>query len=163
MAYAVNGDPRYLHICVNAYDFLQRTQCYATGGYGPDERFMGPDGRLGRSLELYAGHAEIPCGTWAAFKLSRYLMGFTGEARFGDWIETLSTTRIGAALPTEPDGRTTTTATIGFPAGSSSTTGTNGRVVGHLLANDGRLPQRHLLPGPGALSVNLFVPSEVTW
>jgi len=106
MAYAVTGDARYLQISINAYDFLQRTQCYATGGYGPDERFMPPDGSLGRSLELYAGHAEIPCGTWAGFKLSRYLMTFTGEARFGDWIETMVYNAIGAALPTEPDGRT---------------------------------------------------------
>ncbi len=106
MAYAVTGDRRYLDVCVNAYDFLQATQCYATGGYGPDERLMPPDGALGRSLELYAGHAEIPCGSWAAFKLSRYLMSFTGEARFGDWIETLLYNGIGAALPTEPDGRT---------------------------------------------------------
>ena len=29
------------------------TQCYATGGYGPDERLMPPDGSLGRSLDLY--------------------------------------------------------------------------------------------------------------
>ena len=87
MAYAVTGEERYLRICINAYDFLRRTQCYATGGFGPDERLMPPDGSLGRSLDLYAGHAEIPCGSWAAFKLSRYLMSFTGEARFGDWIE----------------------------------------------------------------------------
>ena len=68
MAYAVTGDARYLRICTNAYDFIQRTQCYATGGFGPDERMMPPDGSLGRSLELYAGHAEIPCGTWAGNK-----------------------------------------------------------------------------------------------
>jgi hypothetical protein len=106
MAYAVTGEPRYLRACANFYDFVRRTQCYATGGFGPDERLMPPDGSLGRSLDLYAGHAEIPCGTWAAFKLSRYLMGFTGEARFGDWIETLFYNGIGASLPTEPDGRT---------------------------------------------------------
>ena len=106
MAYAVTGDARYLRICTNAYDFIQRTQCYATGGFGPDERLMPPDGSLGRSLELYAGHAEIPCGTWAGTKLSRYLIGFTGEARYGDWIETTLYNAIGAALPTEPDGRT---------------------------------------------------------
>ena len=52
MAYAVTGEERYLRICVNAFDFLQRTQCYATGGFGPDERLMPPDGSLGRSLEL---------------------------------------------------------------------------------------------------------------
>jgi DUF1680 family protein len=67
---------------------------------------MPPDGSLGRSLELYAGHAEIPCGTWAGFKLSRYLMTFTGEARFGDWIETMVYNAIGLRCPTEPDGRT---------------------------------------------------------
>ncbi len=106
MAYAVTGEERYLRICINAYDFVRRTQCYATGGFGPDERLMPPDGSLGRSLDLYAGHAEIPCGTWAGTKLSRYLMGFTGEARFGDWIETMLYNAIGAALPTEPDGRT---------------------------------------------------------
>jgi hypothetical protein len=106
MAYAVTGEPRYLRACANFHDFVRRTQCYATGGFGPDERLMPPDGSLGRSLDLYAGHAEIPCGTWAAFKLSRYLMGFTGEARFGDWIETLFYNGIGASLPTEPDGRT---------------------------------------------------------
>jgi DUF1680 family protein len=106
MAYAVTGDARFLRICKNAYDFIQRTQCYATGGFGPDERLMPPDGSLGRSLELYAGHAEIPCGTWAATKLSRYLLGFSGEARYGDWIETMLYNAIGAALPTEPDGRT---------------------------------------------------------
>jgi len=104
-AYAVTGDPRYLRICVNGFDFLQATQCYATGGFGPDERLMPPDGSLGRSLELYAGHAEIPCGAWAAFKLSSYLIRFTGQARFGDWIETLLYNGIGAALPIEADGR----------------------------------------------------------
>lgn len=39
MVYAVYGNPRYLNICVNAYAVLQRTQCYTTGGYGPDDRF----------------------------------------------------------------------------------------------------------------------------
>ena len=48
----VTGDERYLQICVNAYDFLQRTQCYATGGYGPDERFMRPDGSWGGRSSL---------------------------------------------------------------------------------------------------------------
>ena len=164
MAYAVYGDPRYLDICVNAYDFLQRTQCYATGGYGPDERFMGLDGQLGRSLELYAGHAEIPCGAWAAFKLSRYLMGFTGEARFGDWIETLLYNGIGAALPTEPDGKTYYYGDYRISSGLKQhywyewpcCSGTYLQTV----ADYHNVIYFH---DPAGLSVNLFVPSEVTW
>ncbi len=164
MAYAVSGDQRYLRSCVNAYDFLQRTQCYATGGYGPDERLMPPDGSLGRSLELYAGHAEIPCGTWAAFKLSRYLMSFTGEARFGDWIETLLYNGIGAALPTQPDGKTYYYGDYRLSSGLKQfywhewpcCSGTYLQTVADyhnvIYFRDAQ-----------GLAVNLFVPSEVTW
>lgn len=164
MVYAVSGDPRYLDICIHAYDFLQRTQCYATGGYGPDERLMGLDGQLGRSLDLYAGHAEIPCGAWAAFKLSRYLMGLTGEARYGDWIETLLYNGIGAALPTEPDGRTYYYGDYRISSGLKQhywyewpcCSGTYLQTV----ADYHNVIYFHDAAG---IAVNLFVPSEVTW
>lgn len=97
MAYAVTGDPTYLHIITNAYDFLQNTQCYATGGYGPVERIM-PPGSLGKALEFQPNDFEAPCGSWAGFKLSRYLTQFTGEARYGDWAERLLYNGIGASL-----------------------------------------------------------------
>jgi DUF1680 family protein len=97
MAYAVTGDPEYLHIITNAYDFLQNTQCYATGGYGPVERIM-PPGSLGKALEFQPNDFEAPCGSWAGFKLSRYLTQFTGEARYGDWAERLLYNGIGASL-----------------------------------------------------------------
>ena len=164
MAYAVSGEPRYLRVCVHAYDFLQRTQCYATGGYGPDERLMGLEGQLGRSLELYAGHAEIPCGAWAAFKLSRYLIGFTGEARFGDWIETLLYNGIGAALPTESDGRSYYYGDYRISSGLKQhywhewpcCSGTYLQTV----ADYHNVIYFH---DPSGIAVNLFVPSEVTW
>ncbi len=104
-AYLVTGDTHYLRICENGFSFLQRTQLYATGGYGPDERLMRPDGSLGRSLECCGYHAEIPCGSWAAFKLSRSLMCFTGAAHYGDWIETLLFNGLFAGLAPMPDGR----------------------------------------------------------
>ena len=53
-AYLVTGDERYRQICTNAYDFMLNTQCYATGGYGPDERLMPPDGSLGARSTLSA-------------------------------------------------------------------------------------------------------------
>jgi DUF1680 family protein len=164
MAYAVTGEPRYLRACANFYDFVRRTQCYATGGFGPDERLMPPDGSLGRSLDLYAGHAEIPCGTWAAFKLSRYLMGFTGEARFGDWIETLFYNGIGASLPTESDGRT-------FYYGDYRISGGIKQFYWHEWPCCSgtywqTLADYHnviYFRDAGGLYVNLLVPSEATW
>ena len=105
MAYAVTGNSKYLAIIRNAYDWIRGTQAYASGGYGPGEWSVPADGSLGQALDVRLDTAEIPCGSWAGFKLSRYLMGFTGEARYGDWIETLLYNGIGAALPVQPDGR----------------------------------------------------------
>ncbi|MBI1773929.1 MAG: glycoside hydrolase family 127 protein [Proteobacteria bacterium] len=164
MAYAVTGEERYLRICVNAYDFLQRTQCYATGGFGPDERLMPPDGSLGRSLDLYAGHAEIPCGSWAATKLSRYLMSFTGEARFGDWIETILYNAMGAALPTEPDGRTYYYGDYRLSSGLKQfywhewpcCSGTYWQTVADYHNNI-------YFQDAEGIYVNLYVPSELSW
>jgi hypothetical protein len=104
MTYGVTGDPRYLTIIKNAYDFLQNRQCYATGGYGPVERIM-PPGSIGKALEYQPNDFEAPCGSWAGFKLSHYLTQFTGEARYGDWAERLLYNGIGAALQIQGAGR----------------------------------------------------------
>jgi len=106
MTYALTGEPEYLKTIVNAYDHFQEVQCYATGGYGPAERLVAPDGELGRSLEREANTFETPCGTWAVFKLGRYLIEFTGEAKYGDWMEKLLYNGIGAALPMATGGKT---------------------------------------------------------
>ncbi len=164
MAYAVKGEERYRRICVNAFDFLQRTQCYATGGFGPDERLMPPDGSLGRSLELMAYHAEIPCGSWAAFKLSRYLMTFTGEARFGDWIETLLYNGMGAALPTEPNGRTYYYGDYRLSAGTKQFYWHEWPCCsGTYLQNVAEYHNLVFFRDPGAIYVNLYIPAEVAF
>ena len=59
MAYEVTGDPVYLAVIRNAYDYLQRHQCYATGGFGPNERFMAPGGALGRALDTRSDHGTV--------------------------------------------------------------------------------------------------------
>ena len=106
MAYEVTGEKPYLDAVVNAYDWLQQTQCYATGGFGPEEDLVAPDGELGRRLETTYASFETPCGCWAGFKLSRYLMRFTGDARYGDWIERLLYNGILGAMPMGPKGAT---------------------------------------------------------
>ena len=163
-AYLVTGDERYLRICINGYDFILVTQCYATGGYGPDERLMPPDGSLGRSLDVLGYQAEVPCGSWAAFKLSMYLMGFTGEARFGDWIETTLYNGMAASLPPEPDGKS-------FYYGDYSISGGMKTFYWHewpccsgtYIQNTAEYYNMVFLKDDTGLYVNLYVPSEVRW
>ena len=106
MAYAVTGDTSYLTTIMNAYEILQKTQVFASRGYGPGERMANPYGSLGNSLYLQKNTFETSCGTWAAFKLARYLMMFTGKAHYGDWMEKLLYNGIGAALPMGEGGKT---------------------------------------------------------
>ena len=103
-AYRVTGNRRYLRAILRAYDYLQARQCFATGGYGPDEQLLPREALLARLPET-ASHFETQCGTWAAFKLARQLISFTGDARYGDWIERLVINGIGASLPSAADGR----------------------------------------------------------
>ena len=117
-AYLVTGEARYRQICVNGYDFVLATQCYATGGYGPDERLMPPDGSLGRSLDAFGYHAEIPCGSWAAFKLSTLsdALHRRGALRRLD-RDASSTTPWAPACRRSRTASASTTATIGRRAG----------------------------------------------
>jgi DUF1680 family protein len=103
-AYLVKGETRYLDTIKNAYDFLIETETFATGGYGPNESLL-PRERFMKALTEAANHVETQCGTWAAFKLSKYLISFTGDALYGDWIERLVYNCIGASIPMSADGR----------------------------------------------------------
>jgi DUF1680 family protein len=164
MAYSVSGESHYLDVIRNAYDWLARTQMYATGGFGPDEKLQRPDGSLGRTLESTWNNFETVCGSWAGFKLSRYLLRFTGEARYGDWIEKLVYNGIGAALPLQPDGSNF----------YYSEYNVNGGRKDYKYAKwsccSGTLPQVTAdyhnviyFRNPEGLFVNLFVPSEANW
>ena len=53
-AYLVTGQPRYLDILKNAYDYLQSHETFATGGYGPDEQLL-PRDKLIRQPLLHVG------------------------------------------------------------------------------------------------------------
>jgi DUF1680 family protein len=159
MAYAVTGEPRYLAIIKNAYDFLQRTQCYATGGYGPAERILRPDGSLGRSLDLRIDSFEAPCGSWAGFKLSRYLIGFTG-----DWAKWLVYNGIGAALPLGPGGKNFYYSDYRLAGGIKVyDEGTYTCCSGSLIQGLADYHNLIYFKDDNALYVNLYVPSKVVW
>jgi uncharacterized protein len=165
MTYAVTNDPKYLDTIVNAHDYFQRTQVYATGGFGPSEQLMPPDGSLGESLETAADTFETGCCSWAIFKLSRYLMSFTGQAKYGDWVEKMLYNGIGAALPMQPDGHTFYYSDYRVGGGTKVY-----REDQKWCCCSGTYPQAIAdyhnliyLHDHEALYVNLFVPSEVSW
>ncbi|MHB8054692.1 MAG: beta-L-arabinofuranosidase domain-containing protein [Candidatus Aminicenantales bacterium] len=163
MAYAVTGDAAYLKAVRNAYDFMQNRQTFATGGYGPAERILPSDGSLGRSLEMRLDSCETPCCSWAAFKMSRYLMMFTGEARYGDWIERLLYNGIGAVLPITTGGRHFYYADYRSAAvkyySRNPYTCCSGTYIQAVAAYHDLIYFRDA----GGLNVNLYLPSEAVW
>ncbi len=104
LAYFLTGKRHYLDTICNAYDFFQNSQCFATGGYGPNEHLFPPN-ILGVKLSQTHASFETQCGTLAAFQLCKHLISFTGDARYGDWIERLVYNGIGASIPNAKDGR----------------------------------------------------------
>lgn len=163
MVYAVTGDSTYLRIIKNAYDFLQNTQCYATGGYGPVERIM-PPGSLGKALEFQPNDFEAPCGSWAGFKLSRYLTQFTGEARYGDWAERLLYNGIGASLQINGAGRHFYYADYRV-AGGVKIFSRNPYTCcsGTYIQNIATFHDLIYFKDDSSLYVSLYVPSTLTW
>jgi len=163
MAYAVTGDEKYLRIIRNAYDFLQNSQTYATGGFGPVERIM-PQGSLGKALDYQPNSFEAPCGSWAGFKLCHYLTQFSGEARYGDWAERLLYNGIGAALEINGAGRHFYYADYRVGAGvkifsRNAYTCCSGTYIQDVVDFHNQIYYK----SPDDLYVSLYVPSEVTW
>jgi len=105
-AYLVLGDPKYLRAIQNGFAFVQQ-QSYATGGWGPDEHFVVPgSGKLGESLENTHSTFETPCGAYAHFKITRYLMRITRGSLYGDSMERVLYNTVLGATPLQADGST---------------------------------------------------------
>jgi DUF1680 family protein len=164
MAHVATGEKKYLDAILAEYDWLQTTQCYASGGYGPEEELVA-EGELGEWLEKTAFSFETTCGAWGGFKLARYLLMLTGDARYGDWIEKLLYNGSLAALPMGPKGAT-------FYYSDYRLGG--GRKFYHPDGNwpccSGTYPQvladYHNLVyfrDANGLAVNLFAPSRAVW
>jgi DUF1680 family protein len=139
-------------------------QSFATGGWGPDEHFIEPgSGALGDSLIDCRMSFETPCGAYAHFKLTRYLLRITADSRYGDSMErVLFNTALGA-LPMHHDGR----------AFYYSDYSRSARKTFHwdrwpccsgtlpLLAADYAISL--CLTDPFGLYVNLYAPAHVSW
>ena len=105
-AYLADGSQKHLRAASNAFDMITNTQSFATGGWGPNESFV-----VAGSNELYDSLSgthrgfETPCGSYAHFKLTRYLLRVTKDGRYGDSMERVLYNTVLGAKPLEPDGR----------------------------------------------------------
>ena len=162
-AYFELGKDKYLRAARNGFDFV-RAQSFATGGWGPDESFRVPgSGEIGESLTKTHSSFETPCGSYAHFKITRYLLRATKDSRYGDSMERVLYNCILGAKPIKEDGHgfyysdyNNDGSKIYHPYKWHCCTGTFSQVT----ADYGISSYFHDSEG---VYVNLYVPSRVTW
>ena len=163
-AYITLGSEKHLRAAKNGFDMLQKTQSFATGGWGPNEAFGEPGvGQLGDSLSQTHASFETPCGAYGHFKITRYLLRVTEDARYGDSMERVLYNTILGAWPIQPDGTS-------FYYSDYANTGRKVWYKDKWPCCSGTFPQLaadyHVstyLRSHDGVYVNLFTPSSVRW
>jgi uncharacterized protein len=162
-AYLTLGSGKHLRAARNAFDMLA-AQSYPTGGWGPDEKLTAPESpELYTSLTATHNSFETPCGAYAHFKLTRYLLRVTRDARYGDSMERVMFNTVLGARPMQADGRA-------FYYADYNVAGRKVYSTHRFPCCSGTLPQVATDYGinayfrePRGLYVNLYVPSSVRW
>ncbi|HLQ12733.1 MAG TPA: beta-L-arabinofuranosidase domain-containing protein [Steroidobacteraceae bacterium] len=162
-AYLTLGSTRHLQAARYGFELLGQ-QSFATGGWGPDETLRAPG-----SPDLYASltntHSsfETPCGSYAHFKITRYLLRVTGDARYGDSMERMMYNTVLGAKPILADGRT-------FYYADYNQNGRKLYSDRRWPCCSGTLPQvaadyriNTYLRAPRSVYVNLYIPSTLRW
>jgi DUF1680 family protein len=163
-AYITLGSEKHLRAARNGFDMLRKTQSFATGGWGPNEAFGEPGtGQLGDSLALTHASFETPCGAYGHFKITRYLLRVTKDARYGDSMERVLYNTILGAWPIQADGTS-------FYYSDYANTGRKVWYKDKWPCCSGTFPQLaadyHVstyLRSQDGIYVNLFTPSTVRW
>ncbi len=163
-AYLTLGDEKYKRAMAHAWDLIETEQRYASGGWGPEEQFVVPrQGKLYDSLASTKAHFETPCGSYAQMKLSRYLMSFTGDARYGDGLErVLYNTILGAREP-DSDGDYPYYSTYGAQAAKEFYPKKWPCCSGTLVQGVADYALNLYFHSDTAIYVNMFAPSLVRW
>jgi DUF1680 family protein len=162
-AYLTLGSAKHLRAASNAFEML-KAQSFATGGWGPDELLRAPDsGEVAASLAGTHSSFETPCGSYAHFKLTRYLLRVTRDSAYGDSMERVMYNTILGAKPLLADGSTFYYADYNF----------RGRKVykeNRWPCCSGTLPQvasdyriNSYFSDSEGVYVNLYIPSTVQW
>ena len=162
-AYITLGSEKHLRAAKNGFDFLS-AQSYATGGWGPDEMLRAPNSDdVNASLANTHHTFETPCGAYAHFKLTRYLLRVTHESRYGDSMERTMYNTILGALPMQRDGRSFYYSDYNFKGRKvycdhrwPCCSGTMPQVAADYRINS-------YLRDPRGVYVILYIPSSVSW
>ena len=162
-AYLTVGSEKHLRAAKNGFDFVA-AQSFATGGWGADETLRAPGSpEVYKSLTGSHSSFETPCGSYAHFKLTRYLLRVTRDSRYGDSMERVMYNTVLGSLPLEADGRTYYYSDYNF----------KGRKVYHKerwACCAGTLPQvatdyriNTYFRDARGVYVNLYIPSTLKW
>ncbi|MGB7547519.1 MAG: beta-L-arabinofuranosidase domain-containing protein [Terracidiphilus sp.] len=163
-SYLVLGAEKYLRAARNGFEFVRTTQSFATGGWGPDELFRTPgSGEIGASLTKSHAGFETPCGSYAHFKIGRYLIAATGDSRYGDSMESVLYNTILGAKPLKEDGTS-------FYYSDYNMEAHKGYHPDKWPCCSGTFPQitadygiSSYFQDSKGIYVNLYVPSRLTW
>ena len=162
-AYLTLGSEKHLRAAKNGFDMIA-AQSFVTGGWGADETLRAPgSAEIYKSLTGSHSSFETPCGSYAHFKLTRYLLRVTRDSRYGDSMERVMYNTVLGSLPLKADGRTYYYSDYNFKA----------RKVYHeqrWACCSGTLPQvaadyrinTYFRDGQGVY-VNLYIPSTLRW
>jgi len=162
-AYITLGSEKHLRAARNGLEMVL-SQSFATGGWGPNEAFGEPGtGYVGNSLGLTHASFETPCGAYGHFKITRYLLRVSKEARYGDSMERVLYNTILGAWPIQADG-------VSFYYSDYANTGKKVWYGQKWPCCSGTFPQLaadyHIstyLRSADGVYVNLFTPSRVQW
>ena len=186
-AYLVFGDVKYLRAASNGLAFVEQ-QSFATGGWGPSESFLPRPAEdytdpstgekkhypaietLADSIANEPNHFETPCGSYAHFKLTRYLLRITRNPHYGDSMERVMYNTVLGALPLNRYGKAFYQSNYHGHAHKAYFDG-----YGHVMNDEwpccsGTLPQvaadyrisAYLRDADGVF-VNLYIPSTLRW
>jgi len=163
MAYMVGGSQMHLQAAKNAFGMLLE-QSFATGGWGPDEKLRAPcSDDVFASLSKTHASFETPCGSYAHFKLTRYLLRVTRESRYGDSMERMMYNTVLGAKALQDNGESFYYSDYNF----------DGERVYHRATwpcCSGTLPQvaadyriQAYFHDDNDVFVNLYIPSTLRW
>lgn len=162
-AYLTLGSEKHFRAAKNGFDFVA-AQSFATGGWGPDETLHAPGSQaIAESLDKTHNSFETPCGAYAHFKLTRYLLRATRDARYGDSMERVMYNTILGAKPLKADGRTFYYADCSFDGRKMYSKNRWPCCSGTFpqIAADYRIST--YFREPRGVYVNLYIPSSLGW